>query len=286
LPVGTRFPVIGTNIDVVSNNVSSAGVDATLTFQGTGTVNGQNVGQWQLAIKTYNFGNYTLTGASTGRSDPNIPDNGSAVSFMYFSTPVTESLNLGTLSYLALGQWSLTYGAGASPYVGLFVTGFQTPDAAVPKTGTAIYISGSTGIADGSVFIPNGVGGIREADLLGDASINVNFANGAINGALTNMKWSVSTANGGGSGSWNDVALSGTLSGSHLSGTTSTSGPPAGAGAFGLSAAATGTFEGALYGPNATELGAVWTINQTTTGGGSPYFNAKGAVGLIAATKQ
>jgi hypothetical protein len=37
-------------------------------------------------------------------------------------------------------------------------------------------------------------------------------------------------------------------------------GPPAGAGTIGFSSSSTGTFSGALYGPNAQEVGAIGTL--------------------------
>ena len=105
--------------------------------------------------------------------------------------------------------------------------------------------------------------------------MNINFATGSINGQLTNMTV--------GSSPWNNVNLNGSLSGASLSGTTSTSGPPASAPPLfpqGMSSAATGTFKGALYGPNANELGAIWSLSEPTVDGG------KSVLGVIAATHQ
>jgi hypothetical protein len=47
-----------------------------------------------------------------------------------------------------------------------------------------------------------------------------------------------------------------------------------------MSSAATGTFKGAFYGPNANELGAIWSLSEPTSDGG------KSALGVIGATHQ
>ena len=154
----------------------------------------------------------------------------------------------------------------------------------VPTSGTATYIglSGTSqgnakagGVA-GQIWVPSQSGNpIQGGGVGGDATVNINFAAGSVNGQLTNMHVSGSP--------WNSVNLSGSLSGANLSGTTSTSGPPAGSPALfpqGMSSAATGTFKGALYGPNANELGAIWSLSEPTTDGG------KSVLGVIAATHQ
>jgi hypothetical protein len=69
------------------------------------------------------------------------------------------------------------------------------------------------------------------------------------------------------------------MSGATFKGTTSTT--AAVTGTYGMSAGATGTFAGALYGPNGQELGAIWSLNET---GGAT--NGKAAVGTLGAIKQ
>ena len=58
----------------------------------------------------------------------------------------------------------------------------------------------------------------------------------------------------------------------------STSTPSQPAGSLGFAATATGRIDGALYGPNAQELGAVWSLQDKT--------GFKTAFGVVAATKQ
>jgi hypothetical protein len=92
--------------------------------------------------------------------------------------------------------------------------------------------------------------------LAGDATLQTNFGTGTITGSLTNM-----TANGA---PWNSVSLAGTISGgqNYFSGTSGVSSAPAGP--YSLSGSATGTFAGLFFGPNAQELGAVWTLFDGT----------------------
>jgi len=86
---------------------------------------------------------------------------------------------------------------------------------------------------------------------------------------------------------WNNVTLTGSLSqtagssnrGAVITGTTQAQAAPAGA-TFGMSSNATGNLSGALYGPNASEAGAVWSVNE---GSGA---TGKAAFGFLGATKQ
>jgi hypothetical protein len=84
------------------------------------------------------------------------------------------------------------------------------------------------------------------------------------------------------------MELKGTFAGNDINGTTRATslgsapnfpGPQA-AGILGMTTAATGTFQGKFYGPNAEELGLVWSLHDNTSDGG------KTAVGVIGATKQ
>jgi hypothetical protein len=86
---------------------------------------------------------------------------------------------------------------------------------------------------------------------------------------------------------WNNVTLTGSLSqsagntsrGAVITGTTQAQTAPSGA-TFGMANGATGNLSGALYGPNANEAGAVWSVNQ---GSGA---TGKTAFGIFGATKQ
>jgi hypothetical protein len=93
--------------------------------------------------------------------------------------------------------------------------------------------------------------------LTGDATLQANFGAASITGSLTNM-----TADGT---PWNSVSLLGAISGgqNYFSGTTAVSSTPAGPSS--LNGSASGTFAGLFFGPNAQELGAVWTLFDGTS---------------------
>jgi hypothetical protein len=180
--------------------------------------------------------------------------------------------DFGALTYTLLGRWDYqapnSNGAAAFGYS---LAGFQTPTTGVPTAGTATYTGtaspsspqggasptiNASGGSVGEVLIPNNVGGSTVTRIAGTATVSANFATGAVIGSLTNLQYLA----GASLGQWNDVALRGTLSGATVSGTTSTSGPPANAGNIGFSSSSTGTFNGALYGPNGQEVGAIWSL--------------------------
>ena len=185
------------------------------------------------------------------------------------------------LNYSLYAAWALTPGtSGQTGFVAdlqIGISGYQTPTAGVPTTGSATYAASgtSTGAVTGFVLAPSGTGSITLGALQGQANIGVNFASGSVSGSMTNM--TVTPANGTAT-AWNNISLSGALSGANLTGTTASSGtPPSGANSFDSSS--TGTIRGALFGPNAQELAAVWTLYDATGQG-------KTAFGYIGATKQ
>jgi hypothetical protein len=95
--------------------------------------------------------------------------------------------------------------------------------------------------------------------LLGDASLAANFATGTIAGTFIHM---TATDSGNIRSPWNDVSVSASLAAgtSHFSGSTAAASAPSGA--FALSGTATGRIDGGFYGPNANELGAVWSLTD------------------------
>lgn len=160
-----------------------------------------------------------------------------------------------SLEYTALGLWSVVSSSPTSTtHVGAFITGYQTPASAMPTTGTATY-SGTNNVAGFVATMPsNGSGGT----LLGDASLTANFGTGAVTGNLTNMR--VTDIGGGSSVPWNNVSVNASIvSGTSTFGgsTAATNAPP---GKYSVPNGATGNIAGAFYGPNAEELGAVWSL--------------------------
>lgn len=188
-------------------------------------------------------------------------------------------LNFRNLDFTVFGYWAFHYNAATNSktydnYLNFAVTGYQTPAAAMPTAGSAAY--SGPGNVTGTLLAPLQDGTVLAVDLGGDAAVNANFATGAVTGQLTNMKassWMFSNV------PMNDIALNGSISGATMSGSTTAGNPPLlppnvpSPSGYPFPAGATGTFNGAFYGPQAQEVGAVWTIS----GGG------KAAVGVLAA---
>jgi hypothetical protein len=225
-----------------------------LAFQGSKQVNG-------TSIATYVFqdGSLVITLTSDGTA-VTIPNSSNTMIGL-----VTQNLN-----YTLLASWVIPDNNGLNVAdAGVGVSGYQTPVSGVPTSGAASYLGTGTssGGVTGMVVNQFGVG-----TLTGNVAASVNFATGLVSGTLTNMN-----VNTGVVVPWNNVSLSGSLSGATISGSTAVTSSPAGD--LSLGASATGTFNGALYGPNGQELGAVWSLHDATGGG-------KSALGLFSATKQ
>ncbi|HWY60555.1 MAG TPA: transferrin-binding protein-like solute binding protein [Rhizomicrobium sp.] len=256
LPTGTVFPLNQSNLmsDPMERTVTgfTYASGATLTFLGNKQVSGVNVGTFEFKFANDDI---TLTGDGSAATIAN-------------SGNTQIGLTTSNLNYTLLATWVIPTNNGLNVTdLGMGVGGFQTPASGVPTSGTATYL-GNGGVT-GTVVTAVGTTTVN-----GDATVTVNFGAGSFTGALTNMN--VATA--AGPAPWNGVNLSGSLSGATLSGSTAATSAPSG-GVLTFGTAATGTFNGALYGPGGQELGAVWSLHDTAGGGSS-------ALGLIGATKQ
>jgi hypothetical protein len=188
---------------------------------------------------------------------PSLGVNQTFTSPMVFGTDGYGHVTDGQ-SYAQWGAWSNRANqppnSGTLPSPAAFVFGYETPQSAMPASGSAVF-SGERGDVRASIYKPVN-GEIQYASTSGTPSIFVNFGSGAIAGNFTQM----SAANG----PWNDVAFSGNIA----TGTNKFSGPTNAAsspgGPMSLSASATGHIDGAFYGPAAQSLGAVWSLSDGT----------------------
>ena len=178
----------------------------------------------------------------------------------------TDDVSSWGLSYVSLGLWLHSGAQGSSPQVTFtaYALGYETPAAGMPMSGTATY--SGPGAVRGQQILGSGGCGDCNQWVSGDASFSVNFASGNINGSFTNM------SNYGDSGvfPFYNISVGGQIaSGTNkFSGTTAISPQqPANVG----NAIGNGVINGAFYGPNAQNLGAIWTL--TTSG-----FSILGAV--------
>jgi hypothetical protein len=252
----TTFPLIETVV-----KINSAGVVAD-----TATMNAGASLTSSYAPDDYQGGGggaYTIDieNPAIGVSDQPFSMSNSGGRYHYFATVGDKTVTMSikdpsnsNLSWTTYGMWAVHVDVGApSTTSAAFVTGYKTPTGSVPTTGSATYL----GSVVGQVIYPkagaeNGVG---QADLTGSATLEANFASGGITGELTGMM--------AGSAPWNSVSLLGSIAGGQFSGTSAVTSAPANNGS--LSAAATGTFAGMFFGPNAQELGAVWTLYDGTS---------------------
>jgi hypothetical protein len=267
MPVNTVLPlresiVLYTNGGVLADNGAEQG-GATLTYKGAQTVNGVTGPVFQLDVPKM-FVTQTLLPDGTGGPCCGFND-------------VNGKLNL--LNYTMTGTWNaVNDGTTCSVCTSMFVTGFQTPSANVPASGQATYLgNGANGSVSGNVY--SGDGSIQAGTVSGSSSsFAVNFGSGQVTGTLSGLTATPISAAGvaGTPQNWNQINITGSLSGAVLTGITSTPSQPAGS--LGFGANSTGTIGGALFGPNAEELGAVWSLQDQA--------GYKTAFGVVSATKQ
>ena len=160
------------------------------------------------------------------------------------------------LSYTAVGFWAQRLTANSPNLLngGVYVFGYQTPQAAMPTSGTAVF-SGPT-LATATIYKTVGTE-ILTSNASGNASISVNFGSGAINGSFTQMMVTNTEH-------WNDVSVTANIA----AGSNTFNGTTAAASAPGLpmslSGSAVGKINGAFFGPAAQQLGAVWSLSDGT----------------------
>jgi hypothetical protein len=163
------------------------------------------------------------------------------------------------LTYAEMGAWSQganqPSNSGTLQNATVFVFGYETPQAAMPTSGTAVF-SGEAGEVSASIYKPMN-GEIQSGVALGTPSISVNFGSGSVSGSFTQMRMNSQLP-------WNDVSVAGNIATgtNKFSGTTAAASAPGGP--MSLSASATGHIDGAFYGPAAQSLGAVWSLSDGT----------------------
>ncbi len=182
-------------------------------------------------------------------------------------------ISISSLGWLASGSWTVTNvptvatkdTINASGNVSVFIMGYQTPTSAMPTTGSAIYHAGSAAQPVGLGAFFNGNGG-PSAALAGQIDITADFAGGTVNGTLTNTVAVYGTGTYNSNGEifaklpWNNVAMTGSISGNTISGTSSVTSNPANLTSIGPGA--TGTIKGGFYGPTADQIGLIWTLSD------------------------
>jgi len=261
--IGTVFPVLATSLQFGAAGAAVVPGDPSATA----TIVPNNCSPQPACNISYGW---RLSIPSLGL---NVTTNGRLDLSVELSAGLTSSL-----SYVTLGDWAPGDGQAApisQSYYTLYQFGYETPVGAMPTTGTATFAGGT----QGTEFLPV-AGQLTSIAVFGGASISVDFASGKLTGALTQMN-AQTTADffddaPHPSVPWNDVSLSASIA----AGTNRFTGSAAAASnpqsTYSLSGSAKGSIVGAFYGPNAEELGAIWTLSD---GNGS-------AIGGIGAKRQ
>lgn len=241
----TLFPLLQTAVSTTTSGATAAVTTmnggGTLEFGAPGTSVQLDVGNAQLGVS-----NAVLNVTPQGSYEGTV--GGGAVAMVAMADPATSNL-----SWTTYGFWAVEAPNRARTESN-FVTGYRTPTASVPNTGSATYVGSVTGTG----FRPaaGGLNGLAYYNLTGSAQLVANFASGAMTGSLDLVSHSFE----GDTNPFNTVSLVGAISGGDFTGTTAVTSAPAGA----LASNATGTFAGMFFGPNAQELGAVWTLFDGT----------------------
>ena len=235
-----RYPVLQTSLQFGSAGISAVPGDQSATLV-VGDILASGDGAYQLNVPS--IGLTTIIRA----------DNEGSGGF------------LGGLQYFTLGEWDETGGHPGT--LTEFLFGLETPAAAIPAGGKASY----SGSATGRVYVPVD-GHILGNFINGNAALSVDFASGIISGALIQTVATNPTQTAGGvwitygaSYPWNDVSISASIAAGttgRFSGTTAATSAPQNQ--YALQPSATGSIAGALYGPNAEEIGAIWTLSDGT----------------------
>jgi hypothetical protein len=177
----------------------------------------------------------------------------------------TTTGSTNSLNWIEYGFWNIASATNVQQNNAWTVSGYETPNAGLPTTGTATF----NGFVQGSVVVPNGTA-VSSGFLSGNAQLQANFASGGISGTATGITATQGTA----SQVWNNLTFAGTFTRgvNGFTGTTAVSNAPGLP--LSLSSTAAGYITGRFYGPAAQEVGAIWNVSDGS-GAASGYLVGK-----------
>jgi hypothetical protein len=238
------FPLIFTGLQKTSTGLSAVSGDQGATVTVVKTTNAQ-------------IANNVIT-TTMQLTIPSLGVNQTITSTLGLASHDGDTVTDG-LSYAVMGTWwqraNQPSNSGTFQNATVFVFGYETPQTAMPTSGTAVF-SGGPGSVTATIYKPMN-GEIQNAFAEGGATISANFGSGSIAGSFNHMS-------SGNSQPWNDVSVAGTIAmgTNKFSGTTAATSSPGTP--MSLSGSATGHIDGAFYGPAAQNLGAVWSLSDGT----------------------
>ncbi|WP_417330524.1 transferrin-binding protein-like solute binding protein [Halomonas cupida] len=176
------------------------------------------------------------------------------------------------LDYTKMGVWISTDDDPSQLNYRGFVGGYPTLSTDMPTSGTASYHGGTRGVASSNS---------ASNSIEGNANMTVDFTDGTLNGAFTDMRVasSVYTSATGSPRTdhtprpWNDVSFTANLNDNTFAGRTRVTSVPDSAEAF--NADASGDIEGRFFGPQAAEAGGAWSLKDSSGNSAAGHFAVK-----------
>lgn len=202
------------------------------------------------------------TGFSEVTDNTSDPNNVYSVSYGGSISPTTNN----SLSYVTFGLWAQTPNTNGNPGgYGVFAAGNVTPTSAMPVTASATYNGTTIGeISQGGNFY-NTTGTMTATATYGGAapSVSGSMAQSVVNGPNGSGAWTSFT--------FNEAAIAGNHFGGTINAAASTNGVNS---SVLTTEAMSGPIQGSFYGPQANEIGGVYSL---TGAAGTASVGAFGA---------
>ncbi|MEL6680579.1 MAG: transferrin-binding protein-like solute binding protein [Pseudomonadota bacterium] len=207
----------------------------------------------QTRLETDRFGTFTTPVGVRGLTSP---DSRGFLSTTVSNAQGTLTINGEVEDAMAFGTWSIANRNNTLITHSAYHAGLQTPVSRAPS-GAVTYEGDVVGVLTNETSIRSG------NSVVGDANVTVNFATGAVTGGLTDMRVTLSAFS---ARSFNDIDVSGSVTGTTLQGTLRADPVPGGSPGLpstdAFSVGTTGSISGQVYGFNGDQLGAVGSMAE------------------------
>jgi len=202
-------------------------------------------------------GTYTLTinNPALGMSIFAVPDNLG----IWF---IRGAINSGNLDYLRYGYWTRDDGVDGIFNVSAWTAGFVTPPGGLPVQGTATYAGKASGLFNAPLTTDPQSFADFDSSFTGDVSLTANFGQSTLSGLINHITASSLYSSFPLTGPVNDITFNASINSAAnlFAGTTAVTAQ--GTGPYGFGPTASGLINGRFYGPNASEVGAVFNVSE------------------------